>query len=351
MADVNAIHIHPFFINRTTNTLPILIINPILGVFVNYVILTQSKTLGSFKYYLLNQTLWAQLFEALYTVYNPVLVCPVIGAFQSGLLRNVASPQLTTIVSIFVYIFFINTAFGVSLSLFNRLIFTFHPNLKPYLHNKFTFAGIVIFHLLMYSVVCILLSYALNDAEGMRKISLTESGDALRPFFNESSLIQVSEFGGWTRRAIATFFFLICLFNSILIGCVIVFIVNVRIHKQTSKTVSQNSFSLIISSLVQSILCVVLLFIPAGGLTFCWGFEIKNSANVINALFLLANIHGTIDMVCLLIFVKPYRMYCYKLFTRIGFARIQQNSVDNSLFMHSLFTTNLVRQNVSGATQ
>uniref|UniRef100_A0A7E4UVD9 G-protein coupled receptors family 1 profile domain-containing protein n=1 Tax=Panagrellus redivivus TaxID=6233 RepID=A0A7E4UVD9_PANRE len=243
-------------------------------------------------------------------------MCPVIAAYQSGLLRDVASPQLTTIISIFAYVFFINTAFGVFLSLCNRFIFTFHPNLKPYLHNKYTFAGIVILHFVMYSVVSVILSYTMNDADGMRALSLSESGNALRPFFNESSLIQVSEFGGWTRCAIKVFFSVICIFNSILIGCVTLFIYNVCVYKQTSKTVSQNSFSLIISSLVQSLLCVVLLFIPAGALTFCWGFEVQNSANVMNALFLLANAHGTIDMVCLLLFVKPYRLYCYKLLAK-----------------------------------
>uniref|UniRef100_A0A7E4UV11 Serpentine Receptor, class H n=1 Tax=Panagrellus redivivus TaxID=6233 RepID=A0A7E4UV11_PANRE len=289
-----------------------------------------SKSLGTFKYYLLNQTIWAQLLETVITVYSPVFLCPYISGFQSGFLRTVASPQLTNILSIFGYCFFINTVLGVFLSLLNRLIFTFHPNLKRYLHNKYTFAGIIVLHLTMHFLVAILMLNTMEDAIGERKIIIAETQNALQQFFKEPSLIYVSEYGGFTRLAISALFFLIVIFNCILLFCVTVFIINVVLHRKTSRTISNSASPLIVSSLVQSFLCLTLLFLPAGCLTFVWGFRIENSANVVNALFFLANIHGTVDMFCILIFVKPYRSYCYKLFSRVGRKVTGQSSIESS---------------------
>uniref|UniRef100_A0A7E4VD37 Uncharacterized protein n=1 Tax=Panagrellus redivivus TaxID=6233 RepID=A0A7E4VD37_PANRE len=70
-----------FFVNRTVELLMVLSINTVLATFVFYVILTQSASLGSFKYYLLNQLIWAQILEFGLLLTCPVFVGPCLGAF------------------------------------------------------------------------------------------------------------------------------------------------------------------------------------------------------------------------------------------------------------------------------
>uniref|UniRef100_A0A7E4USJ2 Serpentine receptor class gamma n=1 Tax=Panagrellus redivivus TaxID=6233 RepID=A0A7E4USJ2_PANRE len=78
--------ISPFFFQRYIELLPFLTISSCLGIFTNYVIWKQSDSLGTFKYYLLNQAIWAQLLEIAIILGNPVFLTPYNAGFAVRML-------------------------------------------------------------------------------------------------------------------------------------------------------------------------------------------------------------------------------------------------------------------------
>uniref|UniRef100_A0A7E4ZWS3 G_PROTEIN_RECEP_F1_2 domain-containing protein n=1 Tax=Panagrellus redivivus TaxID=6233 RepID=A0A7E4ZWS3_PANRE len=150
----------------------------------------------------------------------------------------------------------------------------------------------------------------MQDEETLRVIITAETGDVLKPYFGERSLIYVGEINGLTRTFCLVYTIYLVILSLIVLGIVIWFSVNVFIRRNSSQILSKTAMSLIVSSLVQGFLCFALIFIPVISLCFVWAFEIENSANFINTLFLLVTFHGTVDLISILWFVKPYRRYC-----------------------------------------
>uniref|UniRef100_A0A7E4VLG8 G_PROTEIN_RECEP_F1_2 domain-containing protein n=1 Tax=Panagrellus redivivus TaxID=6233 RepID=A0A7E4VLG8_PANRE len=106
---------------------------------------------------------------------------------------------------------------------------------------------------------------------------------------------------------------LIILFTFVLFGCIVWFVVNVSQRRSNSISITKTAKSLIVSSLIQGFLCCIFLFLPIGTLTYIWAFKVEGSANIFNFVLFLVTSHGTVDMFCILIFVKPYRHYCWTL--------------------------------------
>uniref|UniRef100_A0A7E4UYV1 Serpentine Receptor, class J n=1 Tax=Panagrellus redivivus TaxID=6233 RepID=A0A7E4UYV1_PANRE len=302
-----------FFTDRTSTLFPILGISIALGLFLDYVILTQSKSLGTFKYYLLNQTIWAQLFEVLMITLNPVFLTPYFAGYMGGIFRNTAGYAATSAMTALCFSLFLNNVFGVILSLMNRYILTFHSEWRKYLENKFTISVIGAFHVFLYVMDIVFYYMAPANSDIGRLMAINETHTALRKYYNEPTFIYSSEYGGDSRKIWIVLFVIIFGLSSILLASAAIFIRNVLIFRKTKGVVSRTSLYLLISAVVQVVICVVFLFIPFGWLALAWACNIQNSANVTNGLITLVSMHGTVDVISTLYFIMPYRKFCLNL--------------------------------------
>uniref|UniRef100_A0A7E4VDX0 Serpentine Receptor, class T n=1 Tax=Panagrellus redivivus TaxID=6233 RepID=A0A7E4VDX0_PANRE len=302
--------INTFFTDRTTTLFPFLVISVILGLFLDYVILTQSKSLGTFKYYLLNQAIWAQIYEILMITLNPVFLTPYFAGYMGGIFRKSAGYAATSAMNALCFSLFLNNVVGVILSLVNRYILTFHPDWRKYLENKYTISLIVTFHISIYALDVACYFMALSDSEVIRTVAINETGTALQKYYNESTFIYFSLYGGFSRRLSLFFFVVICGLSGILLTSVAVFIKNVFFFRKTKGVISKTSQYLLISAFVQIVMCVLFLSVPFGWLVIALAFNIQDSANVTNGFIMLVSIHGFVDIVSTLYFIKPYRKYC-----------------------------------------
>uniref|UniRef100_A0A7E4ZSE9 Serpentine Receptor, class J n=1 Tax=Panagrellus redivivus TaxID=6233 RepID=A0A7E4ZSE9_PANRE len=326
--------ISDFFTDRTSTLFPILAISIILGLFLDYVILTQSKSLGTFKYYVLNQSIWAQLFEVLMILLNPVFLTPYFAGYMGGIFRNTAGYAATSAVSALCFSLFFNNILGTILSLVNRYILTFHPEWRKYLENKITISVIVAFHVFMYAMDVYFYFTAPENSDVGRNMAINETKNALKKYYNEPTFIYSSEQGGEARKIWIILFAIVFGLSFILLTSAAIFIRNVLVFRRKKGVVSRTSFYLLISAVVQVVLCVVFLFIPIGWLALAYALNIQNRANLTNGLIMLVSIYGTVDTITTLYFIMPYRKFCLRL--------IGQNLRSRKISMTSqelLFTT------------
>uniref|UniRef100_A0A7E4V0L1 Serpentine receptor class gamma n=1 Tax=Panagrellus redivivus TaxID=6233 RepID=A0A7E4V0L1_PANRE len=172
--------ISDFLIYREHVLFPLLFVSIFLGIFLDYVIITQSKSLGTFKYYLLNQTIWAQIFEVLMVVLNSVFLNPYMAGYLGGILRHAANYALTSTFNAVCFSLLVNNISGVVLALLNRYIFTFHPEFRKYLENKYTITAIVTFHAFLYIADVVFYFFALLTRN---RFALLQSMKPARHYF------------------------------------------------------------------------------------------------------------------------------------------------------------------------
>uniref|UniRef100_A0A7E4VBU9 7TM GPCR serpentine receptor class x (Srx) domain-containing protein n=1 Tax=Panagrellus redivivus TaxID=6233 RepID=A0A7E4VBU9_PANRE len=169
--------INDFFLNKTTKLLTLLVINGFLAIFLNFIILTQSASLGSFKYYLLNQAVWTQLVEIDYLITSPVVFCPYLGGIVGGILRETTSAEMSIIWNIIGFSLTAHCMFSVCLTLSNRFIFLFRPDSKKYLQSKCTFAILVSIHLFFDGAFFIMGMMAKVDHNELVQEAKNDSGN------------------------------------------------------------------------------------------------------------------------------------------------------------------------------
>uniref|UniRef100_A0A7E4VM04 7TM_GPCR_Srx domain-containing protein n=1 Tax=Panagrellus redivivus TaxID=6233 RepID=A0A7E4VM04_PANRE len=253
--------ISPFFFNRYIELFPFLGISLCLAALTDYIIWKKSDSLGTFKYYLLNQAISAQILEVLIIFVNPVLLTPYNAGLAAGIVDNFASYNTCVYGLAIGVCFFINVISSVFITLTNRFIFMFYPDSRRYLENKYTMSGIVIFHFVMYSFAFGIMISTMTSHNQTRFEAARDHPGAMEEYFKFNSFAYIS--GGELR------YFLLriglgvagCLVLLLLIS-VTFFIVNVFIYKKTATVISKTSKFLIVSSILQALICIVFLMFP-----------------------------------------------------------------------------------------
>uniref|UniRef100_A0A7E4W7I8 7TM_GPCR_Srx domain-containing protein n=1 Tax=Panagrellus redivivus TaxID=6233 RepID=A0A7E4W7I8_PANRE len=311
-----------FFRNKTIELWVMFVVNLILGMFLNYVIFTQSSSLGSFKYYLFNQTFFAQILELTACVASPVFMGPFMGGYVGGLFRNVISTELTYLVAFVSLILFVHMLFGLFFSLFNRFVFIFQPKLKKLMHNKITLGCVAMLHFILDAYLIWLYDNAYMTHDETDFAIHYETGNVLDTWVVEKSIVYMGQHGG--RK---NFYCLVALCCGVvlffgLVGIIIWFIAHVFMLKKTSVTLSSHSTYLLTTVLVQTGAFLVFLFGPSLFVLSCWTLAIPGSTTAVNVAATIIFFHEIIDILCTLYFVKPYREYCLSKISRYIPARI-----------------------------
>uniref|UniRef100_A0A7E4V7E8 7TM GPCR serpentine receptor class x (Srx) domain-containing protein n=1 Tax=Panagrellus redivivus TaxID=6233 RepID=A0A7E4V7E8_PANRE len=163
----------------------------ILGIIGFYVILTQSKSLGNFKYYLINQTIWAQLFELAVLLLYPGALAPFPAYYMKGLLRNYLSYKSTVVCYVIWCGLYVNVQLGTVLSLMNRYISVFIPTYRRLTENKYAVMFMALIHIFLYVVLAIAYGSTAENEILMRQKAHDDSRGILDPFFAEQSFVYV----------------------------------------------------------------------------------------------------------------------------------------------------------------
>uniref|UniRef100_A0A7E4VMF0 Serpentine Receptor, class T n=1 Tax=Panagrellus redivivus TaxID=6233 RepID=A0A7E4VMF0_PANRE len=207
------------------------------------------------------------------------------------------------------------------------MIFTFNVDSTAHRREKYIIIAFIVPHFLAYAALGGCIFTTMKDNESLRMFIVQESGDVLVPYFNEVTFMYVGELGGITRKVCAFFAILFIILILVLLGCILYFTKSVFFQKQTSTILTKTAKSLIVSSIVQGIVCCTFTFIPFGSLLFIWAFKIENSANFINHACIVSTLHGVVDMLCTLYFVKPYRRYCCNIILRLKRRYLKETNV------------------------
>lgn len=80
--------------------------------FLFYVIITQSRNLGDFKWLIFNHSFWCLALESLLGLVKPLFLSPAAGGYQVGIFRDYGSFKTCGIAAIFCFIFSSNCILG-----------------------------------------------------------------------------------------------------------------------------------------------------------------------------------------------------------------------------------------------
>uniref|UniRef100_A0A7E4VA50 Serpentine receptor class gamma n=1 Tax=Panagrellus redivivus TaxID=6233 RepID=A0A7E4VA50_PANRE len=270
----------------------------ILGIIGFYVILTQSKTLGNFKYYLINQTIWAQLFEIAVLLFYPVALAPFPAFYMKGLLQNYLSYKPTTYLYVIWCGLYVNVQLGTVLSLMNRYISVFIPNYRKFTENKYAVTFVALIHLFLYVMLAIAYGTTADDEIAIREKAHNETHGVLDRFFDEPSFVYVQ----LNKKANTILFYSNATIALALILSTVFFIVSVLCNRKKAHILTKTGASLVVLSLAQAVIAVIFLLVPASFSIIAHSFY---------------NFHSTADIICMLYCIVPYRRYCKSLCLKI----------------------------------
>uniref|UniRef100_A0A7E4W5H8 G-protein coupled receptors family 1 profile domain-containing protein n=1 Tax=Panagrellus redivivus TaxID=6233 RepID=A0A7E4W5H8_PANRE len=309
--------IDPFFLNHGVYMAPFGIICVVIGVFLDYVIITQSKDLGTFKYYILNQAIWAQLYEFVIILMSPAIFNNCLGAVMTGfLMRSIGSYTLTQIVTVMAISLIGNTFVAVILCMVNRFLFVFTPSKRVYMDNKYTLSGVALFMVCYHSLVASAIYLSTTDDATARQLAINETGDSLIQYFNEPSFYYTGENGGTPRSMARIVVYMIIFVLIPFVACIAVFIFHVINHAKSAHGSTVTALSLVIVVLAQALLCVSMIIFPATYNLASWAWNFRHGPGLTNYLVIVLSFHGIADAICTIYCVMPYRRYVVSLFTR-----------------------------------
>uniref|UniRef100_A0A7E4VGW1 Serpentine Receptor, class T n=1 Tax=Panagrellus redivivus TaxID=6233 RepID=A0A7E4VGW1_PANRE len=275
----------------------------ILGIIGFYVILTQSKSLGNFKYYLINQTIWAQLFELAVLLLYPAALAPFPAYYMKGLLRNYLSYKSTVVFYVIWCGMYVNVQLGTVLSLMNRYISVFIPTYRKFTESKYAIIFIALIHIFFYVMLALAYGKTAENELIIREKAHNKSYGILDPYFIEPSFVYVEV----NRKANTVIFYSNVTITLALILSIVFFIVSVIFHRKKAHILTKTATSLVVLSLAQAVIAVIFLLVPATFLIIAHLFSIPNTGYTISVLQSFYNFHSTADIICMLYCIVPYR--------------------------------------------
>ncbi|KAE9546885.1 hypothetical protein FO519_009902 [Halicephalobus sp. NKZ332] len=308
-----------------------LIITTVFFVFILYVILKNSKDIGEYKYFMINQLVWSYLFNLLASAWKPVPLWPFYMGFGAGWFRSwkgiwAVLPFYTEIA--------IGVGMGVSIfmSAMHRYIYMFPTSqfAKHYesLTFKLLFYGFVLIIIECGAIIPISLFYV--DREVLRE-SITSKYPFMDFFFeNEPSIFGYDP--ALNNQLSVLYAFLILIFLiGIIIFAFLMYLNFIRLMKKNKHTVSQitHQMQMILfkTLFVQLLLVLVFLLIPLLLALFFTAFGIRWTSFLTLVGIMFCSFHPLADFVALIYFIKPYRIFVLNIFRKPNNGMQPQNFI------------------------
>ena len=166
-----------------------LVVTTIFFVFMLYVILRNSKEIGEYKYFMINQLVWSYLFDILLGTWKPVPLWPFYMGFGVGWFRSWKGPWA---IIPFYAIVIISIGMGVSIfmSFIHRYVYvspiSFFARMYRPLTFKVLFYGFIF--IFIESAIMIPIFYSYVDVDVLRK-SITSKYPFMDFFFEHEPSI------------------------------------------------------------------------------------------------------------------------------------------------------------------
>uniref|UniRef100_A0A914PVS8 Uncharacterized protein n=1 Tax=Panagrolaimus davidi TaxID=227884 RepID=A0A914PVS8_9BILA len=233
----------------------------IISPFLFYTIFTQSKTLGNFKWFILNHSFWCLAFETVFGIFKPMLLPPIAAGYQLGPFRHLWNWK-SSIIAIFLCLGITGSCvISVSATLASRYLLIFPGSLFKWFNLKIAVGIGVLLNLACYGLIIYAL-YPLMELEKSTIIKwVSESDPGLSIIYsNEPTFVLVPK----DYHLKADIIVLAALFIIHLIGAFILLFFFYQLRKQKRSAILTNKVqrSLIISSLFQMLIVSGFLLIP-----------------------------------------------------------------------------------------
>ncbi|KAE9548229.1 hypothetical protein FO519_008559 [Halicephalobus sp. NKZ332] len=261
----------------------------VLAPIVFYIILTQSKTIGKFKWLILNHTFWCFCLENLLGIVKPVLLAPACGGYQIGFLKN-ASFKSSVITTILCYFFSLGSIVGLMMTIFSRYMFIFPSKWQRIFYRREFYIFVAFLHIISMFIIFYIMIPTLDFSEKELHEDSMKYDPDLVYFFNRSTFFFIDH----SRHDFEDVVFLggMSVLYVVSIAVVTVFIYQIFSNKNVINDRIQKS--LIVSSVAQTTLTCLLLVTPL----YCYIIFIS---------------HCLFDFCATVYFVKPYRMFLAKM--------------------------------------
>lgn len=298
-------------------TVTIIIITPIHI----YIILTQSKSLGNFKWLLLNYSIWNTVFELLVGVTRPVILYPAVAIYFLDPFEIITSLKMIFIaVNLILFAGILNCG-GICMMLVFRYL-TIFPGI---LSRLFTSKISLIFYIVLHIVVLFCLfyiGYLAKDLTGewMRSQALNYSS-SLAEFTNELSFVYIPK-----EMVYGTVLFIISISVVILIVLITLTIFLIREFIRLDDITSKTQKTLIFSCVIQVAISFGFLLIPNTILFIFLIYDIPHARVISEGITCVIVSHAPLEVFCAWYFVTPYRLFWKHLFKAILFKMTRKDN-------------------------
>ena len=274
-----------------------------------YILLTQSKTLGKYKWFLLNQSVWSLLFTIVAVIGKPIFLFHAPAFYLGGVLRE-TSVEVSIIFFFLILSLSVMNIGGNSMSCAHRYTDILPGNIKTAFESPFMLVFFYYIHFIFIFLIIFFGTKAVNiPQETMRQYALNFSLE-LKPFVNEKTFFFVpEEIHNTPDLCIMTFLVILVLF----FWAIMLFL-----KRQVDELLSSDiKKTLIMTVIAQSIVTELFVFIPFFFFFASLRFKIPNSGIVAEIAEMIVVSYSSVEFCIILCFVKPYRKFIIKNFNYI----------------------------------
>uniref|UniRef100_A0A7E4WB26 Serpentine Receptor, class T n=1 Tax=Panagrellus redivivus TaxID=6233 RepID=A0A7E4WB26_PANRE len=288
--------------------------------FMLYMMVTKSsREMSDYKWYLIHQLTWSYLFDLYLGLWKPVPLWPFFINYSVGIFSKTTNNNMVTQLLILI-VLAVGMGFSVYLSLLHRYMqgSPFSPFYKSYSIVWLRLVIHVIFFVVIQSILCIPLVLSLSPPAELKE-ELTSKYPALIPIFQLHP--SIVGYGASSRQDNFNYFLVIVfVLIAVTISIQILFLNFSRLLKNNEKLLSPKTFKIQLMLFrllyIQLIISGLMLLFP---ITLCLILTLFG-VRWISSFALLAiatlGMHTMADFMVLCYFVKSYREYIKRLFTR-----------------------------------
>ncbi|KAE9551628.1 hypothetical protein FO519_005156 [Halicephalobus sp. NKZ332] len=319
----------------------------LLAPIVFYVILTQSKQIGNFKWLILNHTVWCFCQEVVLGIVKFVPLSPYTAVYQAGYFSETNFQNSVIFVIIFL-ILTINSVMGVIMTMFTRYTVLFPAQWQQIVYRKETYFLLFVSHIIFNTTVAVAVLPSLRFSkielyeEPMKADPEFENFVNLTSFFYMDYMIQSNynevyinvinkdrdlepfvvepSFGYIDKETfIGAVYATVIMITFIYIACgvvVTIFLYQVNINYKKNNIINKLQRSLTINALVQMFLFCIFLMLPPYFLLIFICFNIENTSAIMIILVSMDCIHFPVDVLATFYFVSPYKKFVREIFGR-----------------------------------
>ncbi|KAE9548205.1 hypothetical protein FO519_008585 [Halicephalobus sp. NKZ332] len=271
-----------------------------------YIVLTQSKSLGTYRILLLNHSIWSICTEISWSLTKPCVLTPAAGGFNLGPLGKIGGIKWASYLFLIDCLLMMFTVFGMTMSLVYRYTNIFPGIVKKIGTSRWMIAVSLTIQAFIAILFCLVVEKFLMFDHNAMVIMAMDFNPVLSRFTNELTFMLVDkEF----VFPIVIAVWIIMVIVSILFIIVAVALIFELTHNQYTAHNSDLQKALILSCIVQIGLTLIFLFIPVMVFFYYVTFGYVYGGPITMIAFSVLSLHAIMEMLATTYFVLPYRNF------------------------------------------